>query len=188
MYQLNETKVKLKKIIAMKTLNEAAQNFNLEIVNTNSDLNGYPSDLKEALTGFASFEEAEKVAEEIGGHVEKIVRPFGHEFWTRDGRMYEPVSFTAEMFGDNYAIFEDAENYWKVAQEVLAEKIESSDLEEVENIMKDIRKAYDAIDNLKEGEVALCENYRGIYLYRQTLSPAEYTFDSKDYAIGVIAD
>lgn len=43
----------------MKTLNEAAQNFNLEIVNTNSDLNGYPSDLKEALTGFASFEEAE---------------------------------------------------------------------------------------------------------------------------------
>lgn len=177
-----------KKIIAMKTLNEAAQNFNLEIVNTNSDLNGYPSDLKEALTGFASFEEAEKVAEEIGGHVEKLVRPFGHEFWTRDGRMYEPVSFTAEMFGDNYAIFEDAEDYWKDAQEVLAEKIESSDLEEVENIMKDIRKAYDAIDNLKEGEVALCENYRGIYLYRQTLSNVEYTFDSKDYAIGVIAD
>lgn len=172
----------------MKTLNEAAQNFNLEIVNTNSDLNGYPSDLKEALTGFASFEEAEKVAEEIGGHVEKLVRPFGHEFWTRDGRMYEPVSFTAEMFGDNYAIFEDAEDYWKDAQEVLAEKIESSDLEEVENIMKDIRKAYDAIDNLKEGEVALCENYRGIYLYRQTLSNIEYTFDSKDYAIGVIAD
>ena len=188
MYQLNETKVKLKKIIAMKTLNEAAQNFNLEIVNTNSDLNGYPSDLKEALTGFASFEEAEKVAEGIGGHVEKLVRPFGHEFWTRDGRMYEPVSFTAEMFGDNYAIFEDAEDYWKDAQEVLAEKIESSDLEEVENIMKDIRKAYDAIDNLKEGEVALCENYRGIYLYRQTLSNVEYTFDSKDYAIGVIAD
>ena len=172
----------------MKTLNEAAQNFNLEIVNTNSDLNGYPSDLKEALTGFASFEEAEKVAEEIGGHVEKLVRPFGHEFWTRDGRMYEPVSFTAEMFGDNYAIFEDAEDYWKDAQEVLAKKIESSDLEEVENIMKDIRKAYDAIDNLKEGEVALCENYRGIYLYRQTLSNVEYTFDSKDYAIGVIAD
>lgn len=188
MYQLNETKVKLKKIIAMKTLNEAAQNFNLEIVNTNSDLNGYPSDLKEALTGFASFEEAEKVAEEIGGHVEKLVRPFGHEFWTRDGRMYEPVSFTAEMFGDNYAIFEDAEDYWKDDQEVLAEKIESSDLEEVENIMKDIRQAYDAIDNLKEGEVALCENYRGIYLYRQTLSNVEYTFDSKDYAIGVIAD
>lgn len=180
--------VKLKKIIAMKTLNEAAQNFNLEIVNTNSDLNGYPSDLKEALTGFASFEEAEKVAEEIGGHVEKLVRPFGHEFWTRDGRMYEPVSFTAEMFGDNYAIFEDAEDYWKDAQEVLAEKIESSDLEEVENIMKDIREAYDAIDNLDEGEVALCENYRGIYLYRQSLFTVAYTFDSKDYAIGVIAD
>lgn len=177
-----------KKIIAMKTLNEAAQNFNLEIVNTNSDLNGYPSDLKEALTGFASFEEAEKVAEEIGGHVEKLVRPFGHEFWTRDGRMYEPVSFTAEMFGDNYAIFEDAEDYWKDCQEGLADRIECCDLEEVEKTLKDVREAYDAIDNLDEGEVALCENYRGIYLYRKTLSPVEYTFDSKDYAIGVIAD
>lgn len=30
-----------KKIIAMKTLNEAAQNFNLEIVNTTSDPEGY---------------------------------------------------------------------------------------------------------------------------------------------------
>lgn len=167
-----------KKIIAMKTLNEAAQNFNLEIVNTNSDLNGYPSDLKEA----------EKVAEEIGGHVEKLVRPFGHEFWTRDGRMYEPVSFTAEMFGDNYAIFEDAENYWNDCQEGLADRIECCDLEEVEKTLKDVREAYDVIDNLDEGEVALCENYRGIYLYRKTLSPVEYTFDSKDYAIGVIAD
>lgn len=143
--------------------------------------------MKEALTGFASFEEAEKVAEEIGGHVEKLVRPFGHEFWTRDGRMYEPVSFTAEMFGDNYAIFEDAEDYWNDAQEGLADRIECC-LEEVEKVMKDIREAYDAIDNLDEGEVALCENYRGIYIYRETLSPVEYTFDSKDYTIGVIAE
>lgn len=177
-----------KKIIAMKTLNEAAQNFNLEIVNTTSDPEGYNLyDLKKALTGFASFEEAEKVAEEIGGHVEKLVRPFGHEFWTREGRMYQPVSFTAEMFGD-YAIFDNAENYWMDAQEVLAEKLDGADLKEVENTLKDIREAYDAIDDLDEGEVALCENYRGIYLYRQTLSPVEYTFDSKDYTIGVIAD
>lgn len=83
-----------KKIIAMKTLNEAAQNFNLEIVNTTSDPEGYNLyDLKKALTGFASFEEAEKVAEEIGGHVEKLVRPFGHEFWTREGRMYHASLF-----------------------------------------------------------------------------------------------
>lgn len=178
-----------KKIIAMKTLNEAAQNFNLEIVNTTSDPEGYNLyDLKKALTGFASFEEAEKVAEEIGGHVEKLVKPFGDEFWTREGHMYQPVSFTAEMFGDNYAIFDNAENYWMDAQEVLAEKLDGADLKEVENTLKDIREAYDAIDDLDEGEVALCENYRGIYLYRQTLSPVEYTFDSKYYTIGVIAD
>lgn len=74
------------------------------------------------------------------------------------------------------------------AQEVLAEKLDGADLKEVENTLKDIREAYDAIDDLDEGEVALCENYRGIYLYRQTLSPVEYTFDSKYYTIGVIAD
>lgn len=173
----------------MKTLNEAAQNFNLEIVNTTSDPEGYNLyDLKEALTGFASFDEAEKVAEEIGGHVEKLVCPFGHGFWTREGHMYQPVSFTAEMFGENYAIYEDAEDYGNDAQEGLTDRIECCDLEEVENTLKDIREAYDAIDNLAEGEVALCENYRGIYLYRQTLSPVEYTFDSKYYTIGVIAD
>ena len=46
-----------------KDLREIAESNNLEVIETTSQANGYPSNLKDAIIGFESFEDAEKLAD-----------------------------------------------------------------------------------------------------------------------------
>ena len=46
-----------------KRLQEIAKEYNLELIATTTANNGYPQELKRALIGFTSYEQAEMVAE-----------------------------------------------------------------------------------------------------------------------------
>nr|DAF77463.1 MAG TPA: hypothetical protein [Caudoviricetes sp.] len=175
----------------MKTLNKAAQAYNVNTVTTTPNYNGYPEDLKTALIGFTSFENAEKAANEIGGHIIELSRKYGHDLWTRGGEMFRAFDYTdaGTMFGDNYEVFTDSGEYWKFTREALAQLIEGcQDIEDATDIVASVQETAYKIDALGEGQTALCENYRGIYVYRDRLFTTGYAHDSTTHIIGVIAD
>ena len=91
----------------MKTttkLHEIAESNNLEIIETTSQANGYPSNLKYAIIGFETFEDAEKLANEHDLEIESFKKRDGWQLWARAGnRVYKPFKNSAADFGDNYA-------------------------------------------------------------------------------------
>ena len=49
-------------------------------------MNGYPSGLYKAISGFESFEDAERFADEVKGEVVLLTKRDGHQFWSNNGR------------------------------------------------------------------------------------------------------
>lgn len=171
-----------------KTLKEAAEAYGLEIITTTPDFNGYPRDLKPALIGFKSFEEAERVADEIGGHTAEFVQPEGHEFWTREGHIFKAFDYSdaQTLFGDNYETFTNSGEYWEFMREALPEQISRcEDPEDAEKLAKQVRETAEAIDDMGDGDTALCENENGVYKFFITLFSMYYSFDLDVHIIGV---
>lgn len=174
-----------------RTLNEVAKAYSLEQITTTPDFNGYPRDLKPALIGFQSFEDAERAANEIGGHPVELVRPDGHEFWTRKGHVFKAFDYSdaQTLFGDNYETFTNSGDYWEFMREALPELISRrEDPEDAEKLIKQVKETAEAIDDLEDGETALCENIGGVYAFFIILRPMEYYHDGAGHAIGIEQD
>ena len=170
-----------------KTLKEAAEAYGLEIITTTPDFNGYPRDLKPALIGFKSFDEAERVADEIGGHVAEFVQPDGHEFYTRKGHVFKAFDYSdaQTLFGDNYETFTNSGDYWEFMREAFPEMISRCESpEDAERLVKQAKETAEGIDDIEE-ETALCENNNGVYTYFITLYSMCYSFDLDYHVIGV---
>ena len=76
----------------MKTrTEERAYDDGLELVTITQGMNGYPSGLYKAVSGFESFEDAEDFAKEVNGEVVLLTKRDGHQFWTNNGRQDEPL-------------------------------------------------------------------------------------------------
>ena len=68
-----------------KRIQEIAKEYNLELIATTTANNGYPQELKRALIGFTSYEQAEMVAERYGKELGLVFDCFtkcdGWTFW-----------------------------------------------------------------------------------------------------------
>lgn len=64
----------------------------LELIETTSERNGYPANLKYAIIGFNSFEEAEKIAKDNNLSIEIFTKNDGWQLYYRTGnRVHEPL-------------------------------------------------------------------------------------------------
>lgn len=102
-----------------------------EIVETTSSLSGYPENLKWALTGFPSWEEAEEAAKALDGEIISLRRRDGQQLWTRDGRAFEPYTRTPES--DDEEIWpggeQSAREYWDGERVALADALQRGELD-----------------------------------------------------------
>ena len=87
-----------------------------ELIETTSERSGYPLNLKKAIIGFESMEEAREYAEQHDLSIEIFHKRDGWNVWYRTGdREYEPFTRTAEQYGDDYNLFtaEYADYYYE---------------------------------------------------------------------------
>ena len=102
-----------------------------EIVETTSSMSGYPENLKWALTGFSSWEDAEEAAKELGGEIISLRRRDGQQLWTRDGRTFGPYARVSES--DDEDIWpggeQSAREYWDGESVALADALQRGELD-----------------------------------------------------------
>lgn len=102
-----------------KTLEEIAYENGLEIVETTSERTGYPSHMMDALTGFSSFAEAKRIADEHNLTLIWIDQRDGWQNWHRGDMASEPMSINSSDFGETITSRTIATTSWRWHASVL---------------------------------------------------------------------
>lgn len=160
-----------------------------EIVETTSSLSGYPENLKWALTGFSSWEDAEDAAKALDGEIISLRRRDGQQLWTLDGRAFEPYTRVPES--DDEEIWPGGElsarEYWDGESVALSEALQRGELdaEGLAAWAAKISKASEEIADADEAQGVVTR--RGEFVKDIDLRPMSYhDGDVTAYQIAVI--
>lgn len=169
----------------VEELSDIADEYNLEYVETTDQRNGYPSNIKGAIIGFKSFDEARAIADKYGLDIELIAKHDGWNLWYRTGDwMNEPLKITEDIFSDDTRLFtaEDADNYFENEVKPLLD--DCDDFDNAEDIIANGKKIYQVLCELDGDEAAVV--VAGEYDDTINLHPMQFSYDSKTDAIALI--
>lgn len=170
----------------MKTRTEdLAYENGLKLVDVTQGMNGYPSGLYKAVSGFESFEDAEDFAKQVRGEVVDLCKRDGHQFWSNCGRVWQEWKLTAEDYGDDYECVTDWEDWWEDEKEILSETMKELETPDDLTILTDrVWKIYNEINNLGDNEqILLC---RGEYYDTIPIKTTRYHIDVYERMIAVV--
>lgn len=143
----------------MKTrTEERAYEDGLELVTITQGMNGYPSGLYKAVSGFKSFEDAEDFAKEVNGEVVDLCKRDGHQFWSNNGRQYEPLERVDYIDEESHIAFIDEDNFEYWALNELKAKLEMEDnLFDIRGAINEMCTTYNEIANRCGGEIIIVD-------------------------------
>lgn len=153
-------------------------------IETTNGMNGYPSNLMNAVIGFDTFEEAESYAAENNMEVQMFYRRDGWQLWERKGAAYEAIKVKVEDFGDDcHALTEqDQEDFYEEWVKPALDNCVSID--DVKQVIQDLEEVENKLLLIDETQVVIIRGNK----YEETLDKfvMEYTYDVHNYAIGCI--
>lgn len=121
---------------------DLAEQLGLDIVSVTSASNGYPQNVRLALIGFDTFEQAEDVANANGLTIISIYKRDGLNLWAEQGAAWGPIKLSAEDYGCDYM---SCDSSW-----------------DEDDITDDLRRAIDGIeelDDISEDEQVIARMY-----------------------------
>ncbi len=166
-----------------------AEELNLQYIETTSQRNGYPSNIKGALIGFDNFEQAEFLSELFDLKIQSFERKDGWQLWYRTGNVhYEEIEQGSESYGDNYHeycsnYFEDEAHFLNEEVLHLIEKIDN--FEEIQELLNEKKIIWKEIENLEDNQSVI--NYCGEYFDTINTKTMYFAHDTKHLAIGLIS-
>lgn len=166
-------------------LREIAEQEGFDIIETTTGTNGYPQNLKHAIVGFESFEDASDLADKYGLNVESFRSKDGWSLWNRDNAtMFKPYQNLASEFGDNYEEFPkmDEDEFFEIEIKPSIDNFE--DFESLETFLKDKKEIWEEIENMEDDEVVI--TCYGEYYETIKKESMEFSHDTRRYIIGVI--
>lgn len=168
----------------MSEIYERAECLGFKIVETTSEKNGYPKDLKKVVIGFLDFEEAKIFAKENGGEIIELQRKAGHQLWCRGGRSYEP--FNMRRVYDNDPSYEmyfcgDEDRF---TEDIKAKVAELNDFALIHKFVGQNLEVWEEFGVLGEDEFILLKE--GEFECIESKYRMFYEYDSTYYRIGVI--
>ena len=157
----------------------------LELIETTSERNGYPSHLKNALIGFDSFEEAEKIAKDNNLSIEIFTKKDGWQLYYRTGNSaYEPFKNGADNYGDIYSELssEDVDTFYE--EEVKPSVDNFNDLDSLSNFIKNQKEILEKLELIGDDEkIITCDSRYYETIKKTSMS---FYFDTKTSVIGLI--
>ena len=163
---------------------EIAELEDLKVIETTSEANGYPRNLKKALIGFENFEQAEQLAEKYDLSIEIFKKRDGWQLWHREGKAWGPIEPSEEDYGDDYMTFSNEDYEYFYENEVNPFISEFDNFEAVQDFLDKKRKIYNAIEDLDDNEMVLtCQGEYCEVIPKKTMI---HSYDSKTFAIGLI--
>lgn len=162
--------------------------YELEMIETTTGVNGYPQNLKHALIGLKNFEQAQEIANK---HPEVRITTFhkrdGCQLWERNSNnTYEPLQNSASDFGADCNQFtsEDAEDFFENEVKQFLE-----DFENFEDLNKFLKESEEVLDKIQLcGDNELVITYQGRYYDTIEKESMSFYHDTHHYAIGIIID
>lgn len=168
-----------------KTMRELAEELGLEVVETTSEATGYPRALRDALTGFATFEDAEQVAEANGLQLVWIDRRDGWQLWHRGNTACCPMELTESDYGDDYEFVADAQYYDVAAREVMKDMLDDGvEFDKIRRYLGNVEEVLAAIYTLDDDEAVLL--HEGRYVEVINTRTIEWSFDTKNVRLAAI--
>lgn len=168
------------------TLEEIAYENGLDLIEITSGMNGYPSNLRKAIIGFKTFDDAQKLADKYDLTVQEFTRRDGWQFWERGGRMWEEYDYAQ--------IRKDKDDGIKVYSPGPGEEFDvilnlkffledCDNLEEMRHFINSTEKVLDALNRCEDNQFVLTSfgELEGVY-ERKVMS---YTLDTHNYVIGI---
>jgi hypothetical protein len=158
---------------------------NLSLVQTNGQYDGnWCKNVRLALVGFDSVEQAKQVADEYGLEMWYLNRKDGHDFYNREGEDYNQQGFeiSAESFGCDFEMFTSAEEYWGGIRDIISD--EEMDFWCAMDFMKNAENVYNEIDMLDENQVVI--THEGRYFGTFSKFETSYSEDNNNHIIGVL--
>jgi hypothetical protein len=169
----------------MELLETIAYEHGLDLIETTSDGNGYPRDLKYAVIGFETFDEAQELADRYGLTVREFKKKDGWQLWVRGGRTWGEYDYE-QVMSEGY-INENVKTYRHTDAESvmsdLREQLQYASLCDMKTLIENAEEVLEKLDDCQPDEfiVTCCGEYDATYL-RKTMC---YSYDSSCYAIGI---
>ncbi len=162
-----------------------AEQLGLEVIETTTGTNGYPQNIKPAIVGFESFEQAADLADRYGLNVESFRKRDGWQLWNRDNAtMFKPYQNSASKYGDNYTDFSKMDEDDFIENEVLPFLENFSDFESLNRFISIEKEIWEEIDKMEDDEIVIVQE--GNYLETIKEESMEFSHDTWNYIIGII--
>lgn len=168
----------------MIDLRELAEQNGLRFVEATSESNGYPRNLKDALVGFDTFEEAEALAKEHGLDIMLLHKRDGWQLWYRQGYAHEPMRITSADYGDDYSalVYMEEEDFY---DEEVAPMLDAfSTLAELKAFIEDKEEIWEEMSTMGEDEIMILHD--GKFYEKIAKNPMSWSFDTHNYEIGLV--
>ena len=162
-------------------IKELAEDYNLEYIETTTGTNGYPQNIKPALVGFETFEQAQEIADMYNLSIESFEKRDGWSLWTRNNRtMFDAYKLDAQRdFGDNYNEV-DAD----VIIDGIKDNIDNLEYEDIADYLTEQATILEEIESAGENEVVV--TYMGKYYDTLPQQSMSFYHDTRYYIIGLI--
>lgn len=168
----------------MESLESIAYEHGLELIETTSDASGYPRNLKKAIIGFETFEEAQELADRYGLTVREFTKRDGWQLWVRGGRMWEEYCLLDILVTDDtlcsrtWTKDELNKDFMANVSGWIAD-CKTFDYEKILSIVERAKDIYDNLIDMEDDEFFVED--LGVF----THNAMKYSYDTKHYIIGV---
>ena len=167
------------------SLRDLAAEKGLDYIETTTNRNGYPENIKGAIIGFKTFDEAQALADGYGLSIESFEQRDGWKLWYRTGKsMYEPFNNGASDYGDDYNEYDKSSLDSFYDDEIKPVLTEFNNLDDLEEFIKDKKQLIQAIEDADEGEIVITRY--GEYFETIREHSMGWRFDTKSCVIGAI--
>ncbi len=162
---------------------ELANEFTL--IETTSEPNGYPRNLRKAIIGFESYEQAEELAEKYGLEIEMFEKRDGWDLWARRDRIFNAFDMAFIYVEECYDFYKKIsfEDFCK-REDVHGQLKECEDFDEMQARLESFKDLFEEIESLKEGEILIKDNDGNTFVSKEY--SMQYSYDTHNYAIGLI--
>lgn len=148
-----------------KDIEQIAYEYSLDVVETTSSANGYPSQLHNAILvdDSLTWDEIEEIAKENNLEIIELHKRDGWELWARGGKAYELYEGTRNPeFNDATRFFEGggADDFWKEVRDTLSDCALNLERKEFIKMVMHYNEIADCADTLGDDEFIAYTQYK----------------------------
>lgn len=146
--------------------------------------NGYPRNMRGAIIGFDSWEQAEKFANEFGLSLVMLHKRDGWQMYERRTSVYEPLKNSAADYGDDYSQYSSDDYADFFENDVQPFLSDFDNFDDLQDFLDKSKKVYEELSSIDENQLVI--TCQGEYYDTIAKESMEWSHDTHHYIIGVV--